>query len=163
MASALLRFADVHHIITSCMTCQQSPCTWPAPYVAFAAALGAPDSSWKTALFRVYLLQFLVLTPSAPGGGTLPGLLHHFRRFDAFAGLVAHWRLFGTSGHIQRPQGGVLQALTLDFVVSEATAGLSARMSCRACANDCRICCQHSSHAGIMVCMAAGVALCMAV
>jgi hypothetical protein len=55
--------------------------------------------------------QFLVLTPSAPGGGTLPGLLRHFRRFDAFGGLVVHWRLFGTSGHVQRPQTGVLQVL----------------------------------------------------
>ena len=108
------------------MTCEEPPCTWPAPCAEFGAALGAPDNSVTTAL------QFLVLAPSAPGGGTLPGLLRHFRRFDAFGGLVAHWRLFGTSGHVQRPRGGVLQVLLLEVVLSEATAGLSARMSCRA-------------------------------
>jgi hypothetical protein len=78
-----------------------------------SAALGAPDSSLKNCTSP----QFLVLTPSAPGGGTLPGLLRHFRRFDAFGGLVAHWRLFGTSGHVQRPQSGVLQVLAPEFVI----------------------------------------------
>ena len=62
------------------------------------------------------LLQFLVLTPSAPGGGTLPGLLRHFRRFDAFGGLVAHWRLFGKSGLSQQPKSGVLQVVMCGFM-----------------------------------------------
>lgn len=37
------------------------------------------------------------------------GCSRHFRQFDEFGGLTVHWRLFGTSGHAQKPEGGVLQ------------------------------------------------------
>lgn len=56
--------------------------------------------------------EFFDMRPGAPGNGSLPGQLRHFQRFDDFGGLAVHWRLFGTSGHVQAPKGGVLQAYT---------------------------------------------------
>lgn len=36
---------------------------------------------------------------------TIPDVL---RRYEAYGGLVLNWKVFGTSGHVKRPPGGVL-------------------------------------------------------
>jgi len=47
--------------------------------------------------------EFVVLERGAVP--SLPGLL---QQYEAHGGLVLHWRLFGHSGHIERPPGGTL-------------------------------------------------------
>lgn len=47
--------------------------------------------------------EFLILTD--PGATTMPALL---REYEAYGGLGVNWRVFGSSGHIDKPEGGTL-------------------------------------------------------
>lgn len=54
--------------------------------------------------------EFLVLQDrSIP---SVPHLLRGMLAQRDFGGLAVHWRVFGSSGHLEPPQGGVLQAFT---------------------------------------------------
>ena len=55
--------------------------------------------------------QFLVLqNKSIP---SVPHLLRGMLAQRQFGGLAVHWRVFGSSGHIDPPLGGVLQVSPL--------------------------------------------------
>lgn len=55
-------------------------------------------------------MQFLVLQDrSIP---SVPHLLRGMLAQREFGGLAVHWRVFGSSGHLEPPQAGVLQVCT---------------------------------------------------
>ncbi|KAL4442455.1 hypothetical protein ABPG77_005039 [Micractinium sp. CCAP 211/92] len=50
--------------------------------------------------------EFLIIMDGSP---SLPALL---ARYPGVGALAVNWRLFGSSGHVERPVGGVLQSFT---------------------------------------------------
>ena len=67
--------------------------------------------------------EFLVLRPepaaaAAEAGTTqqrplqVPSLPAFLRQFEAYSGVVVNWRMFGSSGHVRRPQQPVTEAYT---------------------------------------------------
>ena len=52
-------------------------------------------------------LQFLILRDQQ--FNTVPDLLRRMQAFEPIGGLVVNWQMFGSSGHMAPPQGGVLQ------------------------------------------------------
>lgn len=55
--------------------------------------------------------EFLILR-KASGAASVPEFLRDMMARQVFGGLAVHWRLFGSSGHLHRPEQGVLQAYT---------------------------------------------------
>jgi len=62
----------------------------------------------KSHQFLAYLDadEFLVMEGGTP---SVPALLRRMMAFEPFGGLVVNWRVFGSSGHITRPEEGVLR------------------------------------------------------
>ena len=48
--------------------------------------------------------EFLILRDAA-AGTSLPAFL---RQYEGYGGLAVHWRVFGSSGHVVRPEGSLL-------------------------------------------------------
>ena len=71
--------------------------------------------------------EFLVLRdPKSSSNGTAqqqplaspPDLIRFLKPYEKHGGLVVNWRMFGSSGHVQRPQQPVTQAYTRALPIS---------------------------------------------
>jgi hypothetical protein len=52
--------------------------------------------------------EFIVLHDSTPGDDVPPDINAFMHGYEGYGGLAVNWRVFGSSGHKTRPQGGVL-------------------------------------------------------
>jgi hypothetical protein len=69
--------------------------------------------------------EFLVLRPQPAAAAAnasarqqplqVPSLPAYLRQFDAYSGVAVNWRMFGSSGHVARPQQPVTEAYTLAY------------------------------------------------
>jgi hypothetical protein len=82
---------------------------WPRPFPQWetraiddCVARRREDSRWLTFL---NIDQFLF----SPTGRPLPEVLEPFERW---AGVAVNWRVFGTSGHVEKPPGLVIESYT---------------------------------------------------
>jgi len=79
--------------------------TYQPPGFQYSAGRGDVSGTLFAAAF-LDADEFIVLDGGVP---SLPGLL---QPREQHAGVILHWRMFGHSGHMLRPQGGVLSSYT---------------------------------------------------